>query len=158
MAKSKKLSASLENYLETILWLEREGRVARAGEIAQVLKVKTPSVTKALGLLAEKKLINYVPYGLITLTAVGKRTAEGVEKRHEVLKKFLSEILCVDSEEAESTACKMEHFISGNVLDRLTRYLDYLGNCPRGAVKWADGSGFVCRSTEKEDDSSMCRE
>ena len=44
----KKLSTSLEDYLETILWLERSGRVARVRDISKKLHVGMPSVTAAL--------------------------------------------------------------------------------------------------------------
>ena len=62
------LSASLEDYLEAILQLEREVRVARVSEIADQLKVSRPSVTGALKNLAGRGLVSHAPYGHVTLT------------------------------------------------------------------------------------------
>ncbi|MFO7783711.1 MAG: hypothetical protein R6V25_03700 [Desulfatiglandales bacterium] len=42
-------------------------------------------MTGALKLLSDKGLINYEPYGVITMTPEGKKTAEEVVRRHEVL-------------------------------------------------------------------------
>ena len=42
----KKLSSSLEDYLEAILKLEQTRRVARTKDIARVLGVKMSSVTR----------------------------------------------------------------------------------------------------------------
>ncbi len=60
------LSASLEDYLEAIFHIEQEKHAARAKDITERLQVSGASVTAALRTLAEKKLINYAPYDLIT--------------------------------------------------------------------------------------------
>ena len=56
------LSESLENYLETILELEKANKVARAKDIADKLNLQRGSVTGALKSLAAAGLINYHPY------------------------------------------------------------------------------------------------
>jgi Mn-dependent DtxR family transcriptional regulator len=57
--KKAVLSESLEDYLETILDLEKTNKVARVKDIAEKMGVLRGSVTGALKNLAEKKLINY---------------------------------------------------------------------------------------------------
>ena len=47
VAKSNKLSASLEDYLEAIFNLAGESNVARSKDIAKLLGVAKPSVTGA---------------------------------------------------------------------------------------------------------------
>jgi Mn-dependent DtxR family transcriptional regulator len=56
MEQSEILSASLEDYLEAILQLERGSRVARVSEIADQLHVSRPSVTGALKNLSGRGL------------------------------------------------------------------------------------------------------
>lgn len=51
------LSASLEDYLEAILSLERVSRVARVSDIAGRLGVSRPSVTGALKSLGARNLV-----------------------------------------------------------------------------------------------------
>jgi len=74
------LSASLEDYLEAILQVERVSRVARVSEIADQLGVSRPSVTGALKGLGARGLVSHAPYGHVTLTAEGKEIAVEVEK------------------------------------------------------------------------------
>ncbi len=71
--KSGVLSASLEDYLEAIFQIVAEKPAARVKDIAKKLNVAGPSVTGALQALTERKLINYAPYELITLTPKANR-------------------------------------------------------------------------------------
>ncbi len=77
------LSASLEDYLEAIFQIVRDKQAARAKDISERLKVRRSSVTGALHALADRELINYAPYDLITLTDKGKIVAQAVVRRHE---------------------------------------------------------------------------
>ena len=65
------LSQSLEDYLETILELQKSNKVARVKDIAAKKGVQRGTVTGALKTLAGKHLINYEPYSFITLTPKG---------------------------------------------------------------------------------------
>jgi DtxR family Mn-dependent transcriptional regulator len=126
------LSASLEDYLETIYNLEREKRVARAKDVATTLNVGKSSVTAALKALSEKGYLDYNPYQTIELTELGKKVARDVCRRHEVLHDFLANILGLDEEIATDNACKMEHAIKGEPLERLLRFVEFFSTCPRG--------------------------
>ena len=66
------LSASMENYLEAIFLLVRDGPVARAKDISQRLGVNRSSVTGALQAMSERGLVNYKRYGFVTLTQQGE--------------------------------------------------------------------------------------
>jgi DtxR family Mn-dependent transcriptional regulator len=116
------LSASLEDYLEAILQLERASRVARVSEIADVLQVSRPSVTGALRGLKSRGLIDHARYGHVTLTEEGGRIAEDIERRHVAIKDFLMGVLEVPAEQAESAACRMEHILDAEVLARFVAY------------------------------------
>lgn len=148
MAKSDKLSASLEDYLETIFHVVTEKQAARAKDIAKRLNVNNSSVTGALRSLSEKGYINYAPYDLITLTTKGTELAKDVVRRHEALKDFFIKILRVDDAEAEDAACKMEHAISKTILDRLIHFVEFVDVCPRGGQDWLEGFGRHCEQSE----------
>lgn len=136
MAGGGDLSESLEDYLETILYLEKDQKVARAKDIADRLGLQRGTVTSALKSLAEKGLINYTPYSFITLTAKGKKIAEEVTGRHASIKNFLIKILQIDVRTAEETACRMEHVVDPETLARLAVLSDFLANCPRAGFDW----------------------
>ena len=138
------LTESLEDYLETILLLTREHTVARSRDIAARLGVQRSSVTGALRALSDRKLINYEPYGYVTLTAAGTRQAEQVRRRHEVLRDFLVKVLSVDEAEADATACRMEHAVSKTVVDRLVAFAEFVETCPDAGAEWVRGFGYRC--------------
>jgi DtxR family transcriptional regulator, Mn-dependent transcriptional regulator len=76
-----------------------------------------------LKLLSEKGHVNYDPYQYISLTKSGQAAAEDIVWRHDVLKRFFVEVLDVDEPLAGETACKMEHNIDREVLNRLLRFV-----------------------------------
>lgn len=146
----KDLSESIQGYLEVILELENTQKVARAKDIAERLGVQRGSVTGALKNLEEKGLINYRPYSYITLTKEGKKLAEEVTHRHHVLKDFLLNVLQIDAETAESTACRMEHAIDKKTVERLVCFIEYINTCPRAGKAWLDAFINFCKSEEKD--------
>ncbi|MFA5865383.1 MAG: metal-dependent transcriptional regulator [Phycisphaerae bacterium] len=121
------LSASLEDYLEAIYWVSREHGVARVSQIADRIAVGKSSVTAALKLLSEKGYVNYDPYQYISLTGTGEALALDVVWRHDVLKRFFIEVLGINETLAGETACKMEHHIHREVLDRLLKFVQSVG-------------------------------
>lgn len=148
MAESD-FSESIENYLEVILNLENVQKVARTKDIARELKVNPGSVTGALKNLADKGLVNYEPYSFVTLTARGKDIAEEITRRHRILKNFLIHVLCIESEIADETACRMEHAIDRKTADRLLRFIEYIDQCPRAGKDWIQSFKNYCLSDEK---------
>jgi len=154
MNKEKKLSESLEDYLEVILELETTQKVARAKDIAEKTGVKRGSVTSALKSLGEKKLIHYEPYSYVTLTSEGKKIAEEIRFRHSVLKDFLHKLLQIDEATAEANACRMEHAVDQETLDRLVRFFDFVFTCPRTGEDWI--RTFMKQCGKRKPDPKIC--
>ncbi|WP_299976608.1 metal-dependent transcriptional regulator [Desulfobacula sp.] len=130
MAKKNQLSESLEDYLEIILELQRTKTVARSKDIAEKMDIKRGSVTGMLKKLTENKLINYEPYGYVTLTPEGRKIAVEIEHRHIFLKDFLFRILKVDEETADRTACQMEHAMDKQTFKKFRAFLKKIDTCP----------------------------
>ena len=150
------LSESLEDYLETIFLLIREQAVARSRDIAARLNVNKSSVTGALQALAERALVNYEPYGYVTLTPAGAEAAQKVLRRHEVLRDFLVKVLSIDAAEADANACRMEHAVSKGVVDRLVEFADFVETCPRAGAKWIHGFGYRCQEAAAAPEKKSC--
>jgi DtxR family Mn-dependent transcriptional regulator len=146
MKPNLELSESLEDYLEAILNLEKTSKVARTKDIAEKLSVKPGSVTGSLKVLGEKGLINYSPYSFITLTPQGKKIAQEIRNRHQTLKHFLHKILQVDDATAEATACRMEHAIDPESLEKLVCFVDFIQSCPRTGPDWLERFTEHCAS------------
>jgi DtxR family Mn-dependent transcriptional regulator len=150
------LSQSLEDYLEAIHHIVRAKGAARGKDISERLKVNRSSVTGALRALAEKQLVNYAPYDLVTLTPEGGRIAEAVIRRHEILKDFISRVLGLDERTAEECACRMEHAASQSVLDRLARFIEFIRVCPRMDIRWIEETGYFCHRPDTLEDCERC--
>jgi DtxR family Mn-dependent transcriptional regulator len=120
------LSASLEDYLEAILNLSAGEEVARSKDIAITLNVAKSSVTGALRLLARKDLVNYRPYGYVTLTAAGLAAARRVARKHDIIKSFFTNVLGIDDALAHDAACKAEHALGSHIVGRLGEFGEFV--------------------------------
>jgi len=138
------LSPTLEDYLRAVHRIEREQRVARPRDIARAQKVAASTVTAALQSLAEKGLINYEPYGLITLTETGRAEAQQLADRHLIIKDFLKKILGLEPDRAESTACGMEHVVGAEALERFLCFVAFTERyCQNGSRFLNDFRQFI---------------
>ncbi len=151
---TKRQSASMEDYLEAVEVLDAGAGPVRAKEVSALLGVKMPSVTAAMKRLSEDKLVLYEKYGKIRLTSAGRKAARNVCRRHDVLCRFLVDILGMDAESADRDACRMEHSISPAALERMDRFLEFSGSgsgkTRRGAGVAAAGAGVAKRRKAKE--------
>ena len=118
-----KLTPSNEDYLEAILFLLEKEPHVHSVQVAQYLKVSKPSVVKAMGVLKEAGLVRQEPYGTLWLTEEGERLARQVSHRHNTLKAFLTDVLGVEEAAAEEDACKMEHTVSQETMEKLADYM-----------------------------------
>lgn len=137
-AMKQELSPTLEDYLETIYRIEREKRVARPRDICRAQNVAASTVTAALQSLAEKGLINYEPYELITLTDQGRKRGKDLATRHRIIKDFLENVLDLGAEGADATACRLEHLIDREALERFICFLAYMRSHSQEGAKWLE--------------------
>jgi len=124
----RKLTPTMETYLETIKKIGEKKKVVRVKGIAQELRIKMPSVTEALKNLSEEGLIKHEKYGHIELTEEGNKLAEKIDSRHRVLFSFFTEILGIDPQCADEDACRIEHVISAVTMKKLVEFIHFLKN------------------------------
>jgi DtxR family Mn-dependent transcriptional regulator len=156
MVSADALTASLEDYLEAIFHIIAEKEAVRPKDIAKRLDVSNASVTGALRALAERALIRYSPYDVITLTSEGKTAAKDVIRRHEVLRDFFCKVLSVEESEADKAACQMEHSIPKVILERFIQFVEFVEVCPRGGAKWIAGFGYYCDHNNTKGNCEKC--
>lgn len=123
--KVNTLAESGETYLEAILLIQArtQSGLVRAVDIANELCFSKPSVSRALGQLRDKGLIDIEQSGAIVFTPEGLARAKEIFKRHRVLTYFLRYVLKVPAAQAEHDACRMEHVVSDITLERIIDYL-----------------------------------
>ncbi|RKY41573.1 MAG: metal-dependent transcriptional regulator [Candidatus Makaraimicrobium thalassicum] len=129
---NKKLSSNMEDYLEAIAVLKKDRGVARVGDISRLVNVKKPSVTSALSVLSGKGLVVHERYGYVEFTPKGKIIARGIKKRHDMFVRFLVDVLGIDSQTAAEDACRMEHTVSSETFENLTKFIEFVDTHPDG--------------------------
>jgi DtxR family Mn-dependent transcriptional regulator len=122
--KQTRLSEAMEDYLEAIYHIASEGGGGvKPGFIASRLDVHKSTVTIALRHLEALKMISYSPYREVHLTVLGFKHAESVIQRHEVFYRFLKDVLGVDNMLAEKAACRLEHALPTEIVNRFVDYV-----------------------------------
>ena len=116
------LHESGEMYLETILILKNQNEYVRSIDIARTMGFSKPSVSRAIKLLKESQLIVVDDKGYIDFTDEGRRIAEKVYGRHQILTEFLVSI-GVSVKQAEEDACRIEHIISDETQQCIQNFL-----------------------------------
>lgn len=138
------LSSAMEDYLEVIYHLEQERRIARVRDIADKLGVKMSSVTSALKTLGARGLIQYDPHQYIMLTDQGMEKARQIVRKHDILKRFLVSFLQIEESAAEDNACRIEHHLDPEVIDKLVLFLEFVNRCPVDQTKWITALSSGC--------------
>ena len=72
------LQESGEMYLETIYILAQKSPYVRSIDVAEYMGFSKPSVSRGMGILKQS--------GYLTLTELGKQTAEKIYERHSVIR------------------------------------------------------------------------
>ena len=117
------LRESGEMYLETMLILKSRFGYVRSIDIANELGFSKPSVSRAVALLKENGYVTLDPNGMILLTDTGREIAEKIYERHQILTAALQK-LGVSDETASADACRIEHVISDETMDKIKEYID----------------------------------
>ena len=117
------LTKSLEEYITTIYILEHNEDKIRVTDIADKMIVTKPSVNRAMKTLKEKGIINYAPYSDIVLTEKGKKIAQNILKKYDVVKIFLAEILGTDESTAVEDSIKIKSVISEETGEKLEQFM-----------------------------------
>ncbi len=126
---SPKITRSVEDYLETMYYLEQEKGTIRVKDVAKSLGVKPPSVVEAVKKLSKMDMVSYERYGTIQLKDEGLRIGEIVSYRHQLLKDFLI-LLGVEEEVAEKDACSMEHVMDVSTLGKFKKFVEFIDVYP----------------------------
>ena len=114
------------------------GNEIRVGDLAKSVGVKLPSVTRAVQKLAAAGMVRHRTYGKIEITDKGKEAAKSITRRDDCLIRFLVEALGLSHKRAKLEACRIEHVISDDVLDRLELLVDYLSESKNWKARLKD--------------------
>lgn len=122
------MQESGEMYLETILVLKNKKGSVRSVDVARALSFSKPSVSRAIGILKDDGYVTVEDNGELSLTETGLERAGAIYERHRYITKFLSEVLGVPHEIAETDACRIEHIVSQETFEKVKEYLARVNN------------------------------
>ena len=131
-------SESVEEYVEGIFRLQNEVDRVSTGEIAVYMCVSAGSATSMVKKLAELGLVEHLPYQGIRLTEFGEKVAKQLTRAHRILERFLVDNLELPWNDVHELACKLEHYISEDIIDRIDAKLGHPKTCPHGNLVNAD--------------------
>jgi DtxR family transcriptional regulator, Mn-dependent transcriptional regulator len=128
----KPISRMVEDYVTNVWKAEEWGGTATTNELAGILGVTPSTVSSNLKKLARDGLIDYEPYGRITLTEAGRTIAVPVVRRHRIIETYLVERLGLGWDEVHPEADALEHAVSDAVLARMDAALGHPTHDPHG--------------------------
>ena len=128
-----RITAPMQDMLESILRLHGEKGAARVRDLAAALKLHKSTVTASLKHLADKGLVRYSPYELVALEPAGRAVAERVSGDHAVFARFLSDVLQMEDAAADAEACRLEHAAGPDTVNRLRQFAAFLAEHPAAA-------------------------
>lgn len=125
------LSQAVQDYLKTIYKLQEDGNVSTTS-IAKALNISGASVTGMLKRLASMKLVDYSSYKGVSLTDDGRRIALEILRHHRLLELYLKESLGFSLAKVHDEACRLEHYVSEEFVDRIDDLLGRPEYSPMG--------------------------
>ena len=111
-----------EDYVEAVFEKIEEKGECRVQDLAIHFDVSHVTVSRTVGRLQKDGLLVTAPYKPISLTASGRKLAERVIKRHELVLEFLL-ALGVDRKTAEIDSEGIEHHVSEKTLAAMKKFL-----------------------------------
>src|SRR6266705_2566471 len=132
MRSEELLSATVEEYLETIYNMAMEDERVIGALLAERFRVSPPTVTEMLKRLVRDGYVEMDNKRQVTLTEAGNQAAEAGLRRHRLTERFLVDMLGMQWHQVHEEACRLEHFISGAVEARVIASLNNPTTCPHG--------------------------
>ena len=120
---------AIHEALEAI-WSARELDLKKIESIREVSKVSISD--ELLDSLAKEDLAVLKDDGL-HLTAKGEVEARQVIRRHRLAERLLHDILNMEVEATEDSACEFEHFLADEVTESICTLLGHPRECPHGS-------------------------
>lgn len=117
------ITKSLEDYLEFIHNKLSQDKEIKAIDIAKKFNISRPSVSEALIRLADMDLIIYEGRNGIKITKKGIIQANKTIKKHKILSEFFEKILEINPTTADENACKIEHVIDDELIEKMSEYI-----------------------------------
>src|SRR5215467_9914693 len=129
---AKVLSSVVEDYLQIIHYLTRDGVPVIAARLAERLNVTPPTVTATLQRMERDGLVTHGGRKEILFTPEGRRRAENIVRRHALAERLLTDLLKMPWHESHEEAHGVEHAMTLKLEAQLLQALGNPTTCPHG--------------------------
>jgi DtxR family Mn-dependent transcriptional regulator len=126
------VSPVVEEYLQTLHFMLRDGQQTIGARLAERLHVTPPTVTATLRRMERDGLVTYGAHKEVRLTELGREAAEDLVRRHALAERLLTDFLKMPWDEAHEESHGFEHAITPKVEERLLAALGNPSTCPHG--------------------------
>jgi DtxR family Mn-dependent transcriptional regulator len=127
-----KATPTVEDYLQTIHHMSREGKPVIGSHLAEKMGVAVATTFATVQRMQRDGLVQVNEHKEIVLTPMGKEMAEAVVRRHALAERLLVDVLHLPWHEAHEEAHHFEHVISPRVEKQLMELLNSPTTCPHG--------------------------
>ena len=125
----RKAVEATEDYLETINTLIGEKGYAASVDIAERMNVSKPTVTSIVKKLHNQGFLVHERYRGLRLTQKGKRLAEEMHRKHELITNFLM-LFGVNEKTAREDAERIEHGLHPDTIESIRTFSEYVAGNP----------------------------
>ncbi|MGH2639205.1 MAG: metal-dependent transcriptional regulator [Rhabdochlamydiaceae bacterium] len=133
----RKSVEATEDYLETINALIDEKGFAASVDIAERMNVSKPTVTSIVKKLHNQGFLIHEKYRGLKLTQKGKKLAEEMQKKHELITSFLM-LFGVEEKVAKQDAELIEHGLHVDTLKKLQAFTEFVLSNPELIRKYRE--------------------
>jgi DtxR family Mn-dependent transcriptional regulator len=130
--KQDRPSETVEDYLQLIYTMRREGTPVIAARVKERKGVSAPTAWATLKRMERDGLVTLAPDHHIELSTQGQEMAESIIRRHMLAERLLTDILKLDWAEVHDEAHHVEHVISPLIEKQILALLDNPETCPHG--------------------------
>jgi DtxR family Mn-dependent transcriptional regulator len=137
------ITHSAAHHLVAIAELLDTHGYARVSDVAKLLEITRGSASITLKSLKQRNLVTEDENRFLGLSETGLRIANTIQAKRFVMKKLFIDFFKVDPEQAEIDSCKIEHLISGQTAESVTKFLRFLDSDNPSVGKFVNGlAGF----------------
>src|SRR4051794_40930566 len=129
---AKTPSSVVEDYLQILHYMTRDGIQVIAARLAERLNVTPPTVTATLQRMERDGLIKHGPRKEILFTEHGRHLAENIVRRHALAERLLTDLLKMPWHESHEEAHGVEHAMTPKLEASLLQALGNPTTCPHG--------------------------
>ncbi|MGD9488707.1 MAG: metal-dependent transcriptional regulator [Calditrichaceae bacterium] len=154
------LSASQENYIKIIWYLEQNNLKPASKVVADRLNVKPPTVLSMFNQLEKMELLTYNKNDGARLTEKGDMRARKLVRKHRLIETFLESVLEMEENVVHEEAELLEHVISDQLMYRIDAYLGFPRKDPHGTIipSWQKNGVLVSLNNIEQEHSFVVRE